>query len=839
MATVTQQRVRGRPAHPSGPTSLTYTPNGNRLITVGSNNVIRVYTTGSDGEPTNIDDCTENNTAVAATNDFFIVGAEDGTVTVYTLENCLYDKMLTRCTVPIRDIAISSDGFWAAVASDELEVKIVDTRDPLNVMYIRDLSKPPKHLSFHPSGSYLALSCSDGIVYIYSLSTEQPALHRKLDELIRRLEAEDGRSSRAIWHPDGRAFAVPNATRQIQVVSRDDGERQRAFSGGHLGDITALAWSPNGALLATAGSDRRILLWETKTQMILARYDYPDVSNIAWHPNQNIFSFVTSDGELFICPNFLSSEHSNLLEKPLQPAPFIHYPLEETSGNARKALTNGFSDKSEDRRKRRGTPDTLDDILGPQSEDEELDFVEDDDGAGYADGLNGYGKRTNEHLDEINGLESKRRATYAKWQPRIHQSFQPGSTPWRGSRRYLCLNLTGFVWTVDQDSHHTVTVEFYDREFHRDFHFTDPFLYDKACLNENGTLFSCPPSDGNPAMLFYRPHETWTSRMDWRTPLPLGEDVISISLSDSYVVVSTSVNYVRVYTLFGTPCRIYRQKSSPTVTCASWQDYVLTMGNGPVSGDGSTRLLYSIENVKRDEVCQSEDTVALTDGARIKNVFFSDRGDPCIYDSAGVLLVLQHWRTPGQARWVPLLDSKSLERLAGGRKEESYWPVAVAQDKFHCIILKGGDQYPYFPKPLLSEFDFKIPCSAEVKEDPADMTANERPRLEESYIRNSLMHSLLEDLVSTTNATHSQRAELGRQELEVDKTLLQLLNVECREGEERGMKALEIVGLLKDRGGKMMEAAEKIAARYGRTVLQDKINKLAEKKLMGLDEDEV
>ena len=45
------------------------------------------------------------------------------------------------------------------------------------------------------------------------------------------------------------------------------------------------------------------------------------------------------------------------------------------------------------------------------------------------------------------------------------------------------LNLTGFVWTVDQDTHHTVTVEFYDREFHRDFHFTDPYLYDKACLS--------------------------------------------------------------------------------------------------------------------------------------------------------------------------------------------------------------------------------------------------------------------------------------------------------------------------------------------------------------------
>ena len=266
---------------------------------------------------------------------------------------------------------------------------------------------------------------------------------------------------------------------------------------------------------------------------------------------------------------------------------------------------------------------------------------------------------------------------------------------------------------------------------------------------------------------------------------------------------------------------------------------MLTMGNGPVGGNGSTSLLYTIENVKRDEVCQSEDRVALPEGAKVSSVFFSDNGDPCIYDSTGVLLVLQHWRTPSQARWVPLLDTKLLARLAGGRKEETYWPVAVAQDKFHCIILKGGDQYPYFPRPLLTEFEFNIPCTKPtIAEDEGDVNTNEGSRLEESFVRNSLMLSLLEDLISATNATHTQRAELSRREIEVDKSLLQLLNVECREGEERGMKALEIVGLMKDRGGKMIEAAGKVAGRYGRTVLQEKITELAEKRLMGLENED-
>lgn len=51
---------------PFGPTCLAYTPNGKFLITAGANSVVRVYTTGSDGEPTNIDDCQENNLTIAA-----------------------------------------------------------------------------------------------------------------------------------------------------------------------------------------------------------------------------------------------------------------------------------------------------------------------------------------------------------------------------------------------------------------------------------------------------------------------------------------------------------------------------------------------------------------------------------------------------------------------------------------------------------------------------------------------------------------------------------------------------------------------------------------------------
>ncbi|GME59896.1 chromosome segregation protein [Neofusicoccum parvum] len=843
------QRLRGLPARP---TFLSYTPNGRKLITVGLNNAIRVFQTGSVEEPHNIDNAQDSNTAVAAANDFFVTGSEDGTVCKYSLETNAFEDYLVRCTLPVRDIALSPDGNWAAVASDELVVKVVNTKDTARVIYLREQSRPVKHVSFDVSGSFLAVSCSDGQVYVYSLSSEEPALVKKVDGLIKAVETDAEASSKVLWHPDGRAFAAATPTRDIQVISRSDWERQRAFKSGHTGDITAAAWSPNGGLLATSGHDRKLTIWDTKTQRAIKTYDDVRATILAmvWHPTENILSYTNNDGELFIHTDFVPSEHAAILDKDLQAAPFIHDPLAETTGNARRLPVNGAKDS---RSARRGTPDSLDEILGDDGMSDIDGFIEDDDGAGYVEEINGHGKR-GRPADDIGLPNGKRsRGGHSTLQLQTHASFQPGSTPWRGNRRYLSLNFTGFVWTVDQDTHHTVTVEFYDREAHRDYHFTDPFLYDKACLNENGTLFSCQPSKDHPAMIYYRPHETWTTRTDWRTQLPPGEEITAISLSESYVVVTTSTDYVRIYTLFGTPFRVYRQKSSPTVTCASWRDYVMTIGNGPVGGDGTTRLLYTIENVKRDEICQSEDIVALSEGAELQSVFFSDQGDPCIYDTTGTLLILQHWRTPSQARWVPLLDTKLLSRLASGRKEETYWPVAVANNRFHCIILKGGDKYPYFPRPLLTDFEFQIPIHAPkpstsarphspdaMDEDSDEATSGltETQSLEEQFVRNALHLSLLDDLVGATRATHAQKQALARRELDVDKALLQLLAAECREGEERGMKALEIVGLMRDRSGKMLDAAAKIAARFGRDVLRGKIEELAERRLVGLDDDE-
>lgn len=122
----------------------------------------------------------------------------------------------------MRDLALSRDGEWVAVASDELEVKVVNTRDMTRVMHLREQSRGVKHVSFDVTGSLLSVSCTDGIVYVYSLSSEQPQLVKRLDGVIKMLESDAEASAKVAWHPDGRAFAAPTSTRGRNLQSCDE-----------------------------------------------------------------------------------------------------------------------------------------------------------------------------------------------------------------------------------------------------------------------------------------------------------------------------------------------------------------------------------------------------------------------------------------------------------------------------------------------------------------------------------------------------------------------------------------------------------------------------------------
>jgi len=133
---------------------------------------------------------------------------------------------------------------------------------------------------------------------------------------------------------------------------------------------------------------------------------------------------------------------------------------------------------------------------------------------------------------------------------------------------------------------------------------------------------------------------------------------------------------------------------------------------------------------------------------------------------------------------------------------------------------QGGEQHPYFPRPLLSEFDFKIPLTSK-NEQPEEPNSTEA--LEETYMRHGVLLSLQQDSAEAGTIETQEQLDISNRENNIDRALLQLLMMACKE-EEQGAKALEICGLFRQR--RALDMAVKVAVKYERSVLARKIGEL-------------
>ncbi|NOT76446.1 MAG: hypothetical protein HOP08_16080 [Cyclobacteriaceae bacterium] len=71
---------------------------------------------------------------------------------------------------------------------------------------------------------------------------------------------------------------------------------------GHAAAINRLIYSPNGALLASAGSDNRIVIWDISAgkQLLTFSGHTLKVNDISFHPNNNMLASVSDDGRLIL-----------------------------------------------------------------------------------------------------------------------------------------------------------------------------------------------------------------------------------------------------------------------------------------------------------------------------------------------------------------------------------------------------------------------------------------------------------------------------------------------------------------------------------------------------------
>ncbi|KAF5390153.1 hypothetical protein D9757_002927 [Collybiopsis confluens] len=777
--------------HIQGYTCISFSVDGKHVFTGGSDCTVRIWTVEKESEPEIANDADDAITSIATSDDYWLSSCEDSRVRRYVKDRDQFHDDVTECaSLPVRCIALDSQGKRLAVASDNPVAKIINMENTLEVMLLNGHKHNVRRASWHPKSPILATCASDGTVIVWNLSKEEPVIIQTLDSLIPSVAEPSSpeflHDCSVIWHPSGSHFYVISKTHDVICISTKTWIQTGKFTDRRISQVpTALAVSPNGLYLATA-CGTSIFVWSTDKREILASktpsYRGGTITQLSFSPTDNILAWTDTLGQFFrwldAIPKDLPGPVQTIRDssKSSESEPFLKDDLFAESA-APDILLGGDLHHLED---------DNNDVPG-----DEGDTVADIDDGFVIDDIGGYMDEDDTLMkggkNRDDGELVREMVSITKAQP----AFQPGSTPFLGNKRYLAYNMLGIIETTqsEKEDHNLVSVEFFDTSARRSLRFNDTHKCHLAYLGERGVLFA---SD---TMVLYKPYGSWTSVHDWTYLVTRpGAKVVGTAAggmtpsrsSKNYdsdgditgfgnVVVATSQGHLIFLSGTGRPRQLIAL-GGEFVTMVAGDEWVMVVYRaGATTIDGSQSLHYKIYNFEDFSVRQ-RDELPIPKGHTLKWIGITQEGAPAIYDSSGMVYLVAKYRVPHHATWTCVLDTNLLERRAG--KDESYWPVGITGNTFMCLILKGRQEHPGFPRPLVQELPLRIPF---------DTTNEKEEQIERELLFKEMLLERLDDEELTTE-------DILSQERVIDKEFVSLIQVACKD--DNTPRAIELTKLL-------------------------------------------
>ena len=220
---------------------LAFSPDGTLLASAGIDGTIRLWETATGAAVRTLTGHAGWVRAVAFSPDGTLLASagEDGTVRVWQATTGALVSTLTGHTGRVWAVAFSPDGTQLASAGADRTARIWELAAGAVVRILAD----------HAEGS-LAADRDDKTARTLEVATR---ITRKINHIPEGVLA-------VAFSPDGTQLASAGVDRTVRIWESATGAAVRTLTG-HTSRVSAVAFSPDGTLLASAGNDLKVRLW--------------------------------------------------------------------------------------------------------------------------------------------------------------------------------------------------------------------------------------------------------------------------------------------------------------------------------------------------------------------------------------------------------------------------------------------------------------------------------------------------------------------------------------------------------------------------------------------------
>ncbi|KAE9235545.1 hypothetical protein PF004_g9088 [Phytophthora fragariae] len=789
-----------------------------------------------------------------------IVSDDDSNVASYSLPpDCQLQQLLRRSTVSIRQVACSAQ--FVAIADDEPVVRVLLRGDPESVILAEGATGAIKSVALDPQEKFLCASSEDATVRVFALDAAgQRATEVKRFSIKHGDIRHDDVLLRCAWQPgdDGKLLAVPVDKCIVELFERDTwaskGRLMLPIGRSTAADVDFLAFSPNGRYLAAATCAKEVFVWELDTQTVLRsfRIDYPALG-VQFANKSNTLVVYHTGGKLAFVKDVIPAGHT---------------PPQHTVGLPTAAATGVSVKPAQSRKKSLKASAFVEDeaeVDGKYDDEDEEEVSFDDDNEARVEAIKasfGFGAAAaanaanddqieDEDVSVSVGTTAKSSHQEASALRTIVEPFQPGSVMDPTGRSSSATSL--LAWTPEGEielirgasmSENLVKVEFADKS-RRGFKFNDNYMFSMAFLDDYGAVFAVPrrvredwedieggsnESDVISSFVFYRPFESWASNSSWHKTLPEGEDAECVATGREFCAVATSLHTLRIYTTSGIDYALLRLPGR-VVTMTAKGSLLAVVYQG-LHGQMLYQLLrVQVDSSRERVVLVSKGDLPMTPPPR--DVFASHKENEMMREDASNWSKLT-WVGFDDRQILYAVDSFSCVQALSASTGWNWFPIGCVGNTLqkkpedrHGIFTLGvvNDSLLYFPldkgarTPKLRGNHRPVPGTFPLRAASFPKTSKKNEDSSNGHMWQNVRLCGLEAIANEMNADRQVADQVVHEQAEMDKALILMMNMACKNDEPA--RVLDLAKCLHLE--KSHQIAQKLAIHFSLRQLQSQL----------------